>query len=120
MKQLIILFILVGLYSCDIKSKSNPDCYFYAGQILLPDYVHEDTLIVVNPQGLQEEIQDCEGSDYAIWYILHKNCATLNMTIGDYQVNINNVGYTVYDAHDTASAEWDSHLFEKIVTDFNL
>lgn len=121
MKLIIVLLFMVGIVSCNIKSKSRPTelPYYYAGQILLPDYVHDDTLIVINPQGLQEEVEDCTGTDYEIYYILHKNCAILNQCIGDYQVNINNFGYTIFDDRDTARAEWGEHSFEKIVTEFN-
>lgn len=119
MKQILILLFFMGLYSCSLKSKSNPQNYYYAGQVLYPDYVHDDTLIVVNPRTLELDLEDCLGSDYEIWYILHKNCAILNMTVGDYQVNVNNYGYTIYDNLDTVRAVWGSHIFEEFMEKVN-
>lgn len=112
--------IVLGFVITEFKSESNTSGFYYAGQILTPDYSHDDTLIVVNPGLLEKELKECIGSDYAIWYILHKNCAVLNQTIGDYQLNVNNFGYTVFDTQDTVSAEWESNDFERMVTNLNL
>lgn len=118
------VFVLsIGLYlMLDVYNNHQRDTYtkYCAGQIILPDYSHDDTLIVINPKGLEEELKNCSGSDYSIWYTLHKNCAVINQTIGDYQLNVNNYGYTVFDSQDTVSAEWDSNKFEEIVTNLNL
>ncbi len=131
MKKAIIQFIILlivfvwGLVILQFMitfhpNKSNTSGFYYAGQIIYPDYANSDTLIVVNPGLLEKELKECIGSDYAIWYILHKNCAVLNQTIGDYQLNVSNFGYTVFDTQDTVSAEWESNDFERMVTDLNL
>lgn len=36
---------------------------FYNGEVLLPDYVHNDTLVVINAKLLNDELQYCDGSD---------------------------------------------------------
>lgn len=36
---------------------------FYNGEVLLPDYVHGDTLVVINAKLLNDELQYCDGSD---------------------------------------------------------
>lgn len=47
---------------------------FKAGEILLPDYACSDTLIVVNAERLNKEINECDGGDGDIDSILHRNC----------------------------------------------
>ena len=92
---------------------------YYAGEILYPDYVHQDTLIVVNPTTLEMDIRNCEGTDEAIDYILHKNCAVLNQSIGDFQLNVNRYGYTLFDTRDTIHFEWDSNGLEDALLTLN-
>lgn len=74
------LAILANLPGC-YQSKQKPvDVqYFKAGDILYPDYVCSDTLIVVNAAGLNNGMAYIEqglvyGTDRDIDSILHSNC----------------------------------------------
>ncbi len=50
---------------------------FYKGQLLLPDYAHDDSLLVVEPELLQKGIENC-ATDQEINVELHKHCVTPN------------------------------------------
>ena len=47
---------------------------FKDGEIVLPDYAHDDTLIVLNSFKLNEAIDNCEGTDGEIDSVLHLYC----------------------------------------------
>jgi hypothetical protein len=47
---------------------------FKAGEIVGPDYAHDDTLIVVDADKLNTAIYNCEGTDGEIDSILHLYC----------------------------------------------
>lgn len=54
----LIIFIIAALCSCSHKEKKDPVSvgYFKQGQILLPDYACQDTLIVRDAAGLNKAI----------------------------------------------------------------
>lgn len=71
----------VAITSEQIQPASRPEpvykenrADFKAGEILLPDYACSDTLIVVNAERLNKEINECDGGDGDIDSILHRNC----------------------------------------------
>lgn len=123
MKNILIAVIsfTIGLllFYYGYKSKPNPKSYYYLGQIIYPNDYNEDTLVVINPLGLNEELNDClliGEKDY----VLHKHCAIANTCIGDYQLNINMTGYTIYDSYDTATGSWGNNgHFEMMIDSLN-
>ena len=52
------------IFHLEIKSENSQ----------LPDYIHDDTLIVVDPEKLNVEIDSCDGSDGDISEALYRNC----------------------------------------------
>lgn len=81
--HLAFLAICIGglFYAClqDKTKEPVPVEYFKVGQILFPDYVCPDTLIVVDADGLNKGMGAIEqgiidGTDGDIDSILHSNC----------------------------------------------
>ena len=70
---------------------------FKPGEIILPDYAHLDTVIVINAPALNEAIEKCDGSDYEINAILHRYCAVLGQDMPEYGLDVDNDGYTITD-----------------------
>lgn len=68
MKTLLVILIAVSFASCSKPAPLSPQ--FYNGEILLPDYLHDDTLIVVDADFLNKEMPKCEGSDESIMELL--------------------------------------------------
>ena len=52
------------IFHLEIKSENSQ----------LPDYIHDDTLIVVAAEKLNVEIDSCDGSDGDISEALYRNC----------------------------------------------
>jgi hypothetical protein len=73
MKQFFYLFFATIFLGCK-QEKSNGAEMYYNGEILLPDYIHDDTLIVVDAEKLNVEIDSCDGSDGDISEALYRNC----------------------------------------------
>jgi hypothetical protein len=51
------------------------------GQIIYPDYVSSDTLIVVMPDELNEEMPNCDFTDWGINEVLARNCMTFDQFV---------------------------------------
>lgn len=123
MKNILIYVVafMIGLllFYYGYKSKPVTKSYYYLGQIIYPNDYNEDTLVVINPLGLNEELNDClliGEKDH----VLHKHCAIANTCIGDYQLNINMTGYTIYDSYDTATGSWGNNgHFEMMIDSLN-
>lgn len=60
MKIISFLFLALFLFSCNQKQEAVYVEYFVNGQILLPDYVCPDTLIVVDAAGLNKAFAPVE------------------------------------------------------------
>lgn len=72
----------MGCYIVDNELKNKPVSHepastFYNGEILMPDYCHNDTLVVINAKLLNDEIGNCDGSDGSYSDLLGEGCVTL-------------------------------------------
>ena len=79
------LMVAIGLVvyllnSCNEKQEVLTPIYHH-GQILYPDYVSSDTLLVVMPEELTEEMPKCDGTDWGINEILARNCMTFEQFV---------------------------------------
>lgn len=79
------------------KYKEENTFGFKAGQILYPDYCHHDTLVVVDPIGLNEALRKVDGSDYEIAGALYRHCVPLGWERPEYGLDIDYDGYHLYD-----------------------
>jgi hypothetical protein len=93
---LALLFNLPACYKTKTSDGGNL-APLRSGQILYPDYVHLDTLIVVNAALLNEGIDKCDGTDYEIAGLLYRYCVPMNFTMPEYGLDIDNEGYDLYD-----------------------
>lgn len=119
----------VAITSEQIQPASRPEMVFKenradfkAGEILLPDYAHDDTLIVVNPDGLNAEIEMCDGSDGDISAVLHRYCAVLGQTMPEYGIDVDNEGYWLHDYaynKDSVRGIWDKTNFDSLIYKWN-
>ena len=122
MKKFIFILTIFGIFISGLllyygfKSKPVPKSYYYLGQIIYPNDYNEDTLVVINPLGLQEELEEVLLTGQKD-HVLHKHCAIANTCIGDYQLNVNDNGYTIYDSYDTITGSWGN--FEMIIDSLN-
>jgi hypothetical protein len=77
---LIVIFAYIAYRAIDGHLHPKEPVYkpnradFRHGEILLPDYACSDTLIVINAERLNHEINECDGGDGDIDSILHRNC----------------------------------------------
>lgn len=78
--EIVAVAVIIGIIAIStVKKQSGPTfkpdrANFKKGEVLLPDYAHSDTLIVVNAERLNKEIEICDGSDGDIDSVLHRNC----------------------------------------------
>lgn len=81
MKHLFIcILLLASLHTTDFKYKGyeTSDTNYVTGQILLPDYVHPDTLVVVNADSLNWCMENYDATcDGDILDILNAFCKPL-------------------------------------------
>lgn len=76
LRNMSIVVLVVSLASCN-HTYERDDTGFYNGEVLLPDYVHKDTLIVVNADSLNWAIKYYDiASDGDIYEILHEYTVT--------------------------------------------
>lgn len=69
MKTLItVILFIIGIY---LAGSINA---YESGDIIYPDYVHSDTLVVVDGFNLSFQLEHCDGSDSAIDSLLHVYC----------------------------------------------
>lgn len=73
------LAIIALMYVAKFKQPYKPvfkqnRADFKNGEIILPDYAHDDTLVVVDSEGLNKGIEDCDGTDGDIDSVLHRFC----------------------------------------------
>lgn len=109
-KTLTVLFILIAVFSftfhgCKPAQKqmaedSNP---FINGETLAPDYAHDDSLIVINADKLNEifdgvNVALLPTTDGDISDTLHKYCIPVNSHVNnsEYQFNVDQTGYDIY------------------------
>lgn len=121
-----ILFALFStiFFKTDLTGYENPvfketRSDFKAGEIILPDYAHNDTLIVVDPDGLNKAIENT-ATDWEINYALHRHCAILGQQIKDYGLDVDNEGYTLtdYSYMDTIRVKWGTN-FDSLMYKWN-
>lgn len=76
---------------------------FKNGEILLPDYAHNDTLIVFNAAELNRifdgvNVEILPTTDYDISEVLHKYCSIQgSVNRFDYGIDVDSTGYTIWD-----------------------
>ncbi len=82
---------------CNGHTYESDDNTFYNGEILTPDYVHQDTLIVTNAELLNKLMQSPDiDSDQDIANILRRTTQPLNEDPREYQVEITEEGSYFY------------------------
>lgn len=84
-----------------VREYSAPNGY-YDGEVLLPDYAHPDTLIVVDAKSLNMAMKHSDGSDGNISYILHVYCYSKSANLvpsRDYQVELGMDSTWIYDGN---------------------
>lgn len=92
---------------------------FRAGEIILPDYAHDDTLIVINPDGLNNAIEKV-STDWEIDGVLHRFCAVMGQDMPDYGMDVDHEGYTLYDYQykDMITVPWGTN-FDSLMYNWN-
>jgi len=82
----IVIFGLITLAAIDkqLQPAGRPEpgpqpdrADFVMWEIILPDYAHSDTLVVIDPDGLNRAVDSCDGSDGDINIVLHQYCKKL-------------------------------------------
>ncbi len=113
MKKLLIIISVILFYSCSSHITPSPfasledsiafDSRPYVnGEILLPDMVHDDTLIVFNAEQLNLAFDGVDkaitpGTDLQINSVLHAYCIVANSLPSDYGLSVDQKSYTIYD-----------------------
>jgi|GEM_PF-3020475 len=117
----------VAITSEQIQPASRPEMVFKenradfkAGEILLPDYAHNDTLVVVDPVGLNSAIEDC-WTDGDIAAALYRHCAVLGQKMPEYGIDVDNEGYWLHDYSykDSIRGIWDKTNFDSLIYKWN-
>lgn len=92
---------------------------FKAGEMILPDYAISDTLIVVDPVGLNREIVNA-STDWEISGTMYRHCAVLGQEQAEYGVNIAEEGYQVIDNayKNSVTVPWNVN-FDSLMMKFN-
>jgi hypothetical protein len=121
-KDVIGLMLIIGVIAMAYHKKEDPapiQGQYKMGQIILPDYAHDDTLIVVNAPGLNREIVNA-STDWEIWGTLHRHCATAGEEQAEYGVNIAEEGYQVIDRgnQNSITVPWTAK-FDSLMLEFN-
>lgn len=71
MKAIVILYAILLWSLIMILSNWNKEYHYSNGEVLLPDYVHEDTLIVTDAELLNRLLPCTDGSDGEIGAVLN-------------------------------------------------
>lgn len=81
---LVIVSAIIAAYS-NLENSANAvhtqQNKFYNGEILLPDYVHLDTLVVVAADSLNRMMPQTDGSDFEINQLLGAFCVPVGSKI---------------------------------------
>jgi len=77
---LIVGAITMAYHKKESQTAAPEAPQYKMGEILLPDYAHSDTLIVVNAPALNREIVNAE-TDGEINEVLHKHCAVTGKSV---------------------------------------
>lgn len=117
----------VALSKKQVQPASRPEIYkeyradFKAGEILLPDYACNDTLIVVDAVGLNAAIEQCDGSDGDIAAVLYRHCAVYGQKMPEYGLDVDNTGYWLHDYSykDSVRGTWDKTNFDSLIYNWN-
>lgn len=101
----------------------SDDTHYVNGQILLPDMVHLDTLVVINSEYLNECLARPDvGSDGDIMEILNETCVKYTINPHEYQIDITEDSTYIYDGNRyVGSIPYDStQQFDKVMLRDNL
>lgn len=103
----LILAMISGFiagYSCKNHKGNKPThsiTQFTNGQILLPDYAHNDTLVVQDAASLNNAFDTTYNkvpeTDQEINDALHNYCLPLPSRAVDYGMDVDSTGYTIWD-----------------------
>lgn len=101
----LVIAIIVLLSNQFIIAKQKEDRqatkitgHYYNGEILYPDYIHDDTLVVFNAQNLNikmDSIENTIADDADIEDILYKYSIPTNLEIVKYLPNEDSTGYII-------------------------
>ncbi len=119
------LLLIAGLITTAYHKKESqtakvPEApQFKAGQMILPDYAVLDTLIVVDPVGLNRDIVNA-ASDWEIANVMYLHCAIYGQEQAEYGVNIAEEGYQVIDNgyRNSITVPWNVN-FDSLIMKFN-
>lgn len=119
------LLLIAGLITTAYHNKESqtakvPEApQFKAGQMILPDYAVLDTLIVVDPVGLNREIVNA-STDWEISGTMYRHCAVLGQEQAEYGVNIAEEGYQLIDNayKNSVTVPWNVN-FDSLMLEFN-
>lgn len=96
------LLLIAGLITTAYHNKESQTApvqappQYKAGEMIFPDYAIRDTLIVVDPVGLNRDIVNA-STDWEISEVMYLHCAILGQEQTEYGVNIAEEGYQVID-----------------------
>lgn len=123
--DILIFFVVVGgifilLYFRSKSHIQHPGSQYIAGEIIYPDYAHGDTLVVIDPDGLNDAMAVSEGTDWDINTILHRYCAVLGQEMPDYGMDMYDDAYILYDYtyKDTMVVKWGTN-FDSLMYNWN-
>lgn len=124
--EVIAVMLMVCLLAIRVDTKHHsPEkqdrANFKAGEIIPPDYAHDDTLVVIDAPGLNAAIEQCDGSDGDIWGALHRHCAIIGQTMPDYGIVADKDGYWVMDyiIKDSIRGTWGKTDFDSLMFKWN-
>jgi len=102
----------------DVPKEGRAD--FRRWEIILPDYAHDDTLVVIDPEGLNRGIDSCDGSDGDINIVLHKYCKSVIDQPFYGIIDCSKEGYTIVDYayRDTLFVKWGTN-FDSLLYNWN-
>lgn len=119
------LLLIAGLITTAYHNKESQTApvpappQYKAGEMILPDYAIRDTLIVVDPVGLNRDIVNA-ATDWEISEVMYLHCAILGQEQAEYGVNIAEEGYQVIDNayKNSVTVPWNVN-FDSLMMKFN-
>lgn len=121
------LLLIVGAITMAYHNKESqpapvpePVNKYKLGEVILPDYAHSDTLIVVSPDSLEYHMNLSDGTDQSINFVLHKFCVPIGYTVPDYGVNVMDNGWEILDplSGQNVYGHWGDKM-DSIMINFN-
>jgi len=123
--DIIGLMLIISVFVMAYHKKENQPSkepmppHFEVGQMLLPDYAVPDTLIVVDPVGLNREIVNSK-TDWEIAGTMYRHCAIYGQEQAEYGINIVEEGYQIIDNtyKNSVTVPWNVNL-DSLLLKFN-